>query len=113
MSSSYSMKITSKMKINILHWQYLRITASSSTTLHSKNWSQRRLTKRYNSPLANLIKSQRQSNRHCSLTNTRLRGSNSRNKNKVTLINLLFINEVNRYFCHMPSKADKIGRAHV
>ena len=53
--SSDGMKITCKMKIDIFHWNNLRITAACSSALYAEYWSKGRLTKSYHNVLSKFL----------------------------------------------------------
>ena len=54
---SDGMEVASEVKVDSIHWQYLCISTTSSTTFHSETWSERRLAQRYNRIFTYLIES--------------------------------------------------------
>ena len=73
--------ITGKMKINIIHWYYLRITATSSAALDTEYRSQGWFAKCSNSILADFIQGLHQTDGSCRFPFPCRSWCNSRNEN--------------------------------
>ena len=97
------MEIARKVQVDLLHRQHLGITATSSSPLDAEAGTERRLTQSDCSFLANLIKTQRQTNADGGLTNTRLRRTDSGHQDQTALLDLFFINERYRHLGHITS----------
>ena len=62
-SGADGVEVTSEVEVDVLHRNYLCITAASSTALHAEHGAQRRLTQSDNSILANLAETVSQTHR--------------------------------------------------
>ena len=72
MGRGHGMEVACEVQVDLLHRQHLGIAATSGTTLDTEAGTERWLSQGYNSLLADLVQSQRQTDAHGGLTDTRL-----------------------------------------
>ena len=99
----HGMEVTREVQIDFFHRQHLGIAATSSTALHAKAGTERRLKQGYGGFLSQLIQSQCQSDADGGLADTRLGGTNGCHKNQPALLYLLFVDERHRDLGHVAS----------
>ena len=92
-------EVASEVEVDILRRQYLGVTASSSTTLHTEARAQRRLTQSDDGTLADAIESHTKTNADGGLTHTSLGGCDGGNEDEVALAHLLVVDELVRNLC--------------
>ena len=101
MSRSDGMKVSGKMKIDLIHREHLGISSSGSSSFHSEARTERRLTQGDNRLLPYFIKSQCKTDRHGSFADTRFCSCNGSDQYKIAFLYLLFINQLFGYLCNV------------
>ena len=102
-SRGHRMEIAGEVEVDLLHRQHLGIAATSSTALDAEARTQRGFAKGYCRLLANLVKTQRQTDAHRGLTNTCFRRTDGRHQDQTALLDLLLIDECHRHLGHITS----------
>ena len=86
-----SMKITSKMQVNVLHRNYLGIPAASSAALQTKTWPQGWLTESYRNLVSQLVESISQAHTGSGFTLTSRCRINGSNQNQLAVWTILYL----------------------
>ena len=97
------MEVAGKMEIDLLHREYLCISASCSSTLHAETWTEGRFTQGKDRLLADLVHAKGKSYRNGSLADAGLGRGDGSHENKITILYLLFIYERDIHLGHMAS----------
>ena len=84
-------EVASEVEVDILRGQHLSVATTCSTTLHTEAGTQRGLTQRDDSLLADVVKTHAEADAHGGLTYTRLGSGDGGNEDKVVLSNLMLI----------------------
>ena len=92
-------EVACEVEVDILRRQYLCITATCSTTLHTEARAERRLAQGDDSLLANVVKTHTEADAHCGLSYTCLCCGDSRNEDEVALCHALLVDELVRNLC--------------
>ena len=98
-----SMKISSKMEIDIFHRNDLCITATSRTAFNAEHWTQRRFSKRHNSIFPYPTQTVCQADRGGCFPFTRRSGSNCSYQHQLAIRPLCFLKEVIINLCFIIS----------
>ena len=88
---SDGMEITSKVQVDILHGQYLRVSSTGRAPFHAETRSERWLTQRHNGFLADVVKSLRQSHGCGCFSATALVGGSCGNQNQFALLDAFLV----------------------
>ena len=91
---SDGMEVACEMEVDLIHRQYLCITATGSTTLHTEARTERRFAQCYNSLLSNLLHTEGETHGYGGLTITSLGRTDSGNEDKMMVLKLVSVNFV-------------------
>ena len=93
-SLSDGMEVASEMEVDLIHRQYLSITAAGSTTLHAEARTERRLAQCNNCLLANLLHTEGETHGYGGLSITSLGRTDSGNEDEMMVLKLVSVNFV-------------------
>ena len=97
------MEITCKVKVDLLHWEHLCITATGSTTLHTETRAKGWFPECHYGLLPYLVHTQSKTHRHCGLSDTRFSRGNGCYQDKIAVLYPLFVDQRDIHFRHMAS----------
>ena len=88
---SDGMEVASEVEVDLIHWQYLGITATGSTALHAEARTERWLTQCHHSLLANLLHTESQAHGYGGLAIASLGRADGCNENEVMILKLVLV----------------------
>ena len=103
MGRGHGVEIACEVQVDLLHRQYLGIATTSSTTLDAETRAERRFTQGHHRLLADLVQSQRQTDAHGGLADTRLCRTDGRHQYQPTLLHALIVDQFYWHLRHISS----------
>ena len=95
------MKVAGEVEVDVLHRQHLRVAAACRTAFESEARAERWLTQRCYGVFAYVVEGLHQAHAHCGFAYTCFGGGDGGDEYQIVLCYFLFVDEAQRYFCHI------------